>query len=115
MRRALPLSNNATNAKAQIIAAKMNNSGLDSEKAFFAMVRHEVNRLSGRVLNSELAVFEGGWLMLFIVFENGNTPDFLFAMSNRGKNICAIALDSDPSCPEWLIEFAGQIYSSLEL
>lgn len=108
------MSNNAVNAKKQFIA-KMSDNGLDSEKAFFAMVRHEVNNLSGCVLNSELAVFEGGWLVLCVVFDNGNDPEFLFAMSNSEKNICGIALDRDPSCPGWLTELAGQMYSSQQL
>ena len=95
------MNRNALEAKNRLVA-NMKSMSLDSERAFFTMVHHEVENISGYIMNSEPAPFEGGWLALFAVFDNVGTPDFLFAMSNEEKNTYGIALGSDPSCPEWL-------------
>ena len=110
LNRGQELSNGHAQTVRNSLVTQLKTGGLDSEQAFFALVRCEVEKLSGHVLNAQPAIFEDGWLVSFAVFDDGEYPEFLFAMSHYGQGIFGIALDSDPSCPEWLQEFAQQMY-----
>ncbi len=95
---------NALKAREKLISI-FNMMCPDSEDDFFTVVSHEVENFSGDILNRTPGVFDGGWLVLFTVFSDRDDHIFLFALSNSEKNVYGIALDSDPSCPLWLIDF----------